>query len=1077
MITTDGNTATSNMAYAFSEVAAIYPITPSSDMGEKADAWAATGKKNLFGEKVDVIQMQSEAGAAGAIHGSLTGGAMATTFTAAQGLLLMIPNMYKIAGEMQPTVFHVSARSLAAQSLSIFGDHSDVMSTRSTGFALLSSGNVQEAQDMAAIAHLSTLRARIPFLHFFDGFRTSHSMQKITPLEYDTLREMLDMKYVEAFRADALRPDAPLAKVGAQNPDVYFQGRETVNNYYADCPGIVQGYMDLLFEKTGRKYELFQYIGDPKAEKILISMGSSVETIEETVNYLNKKGEKVGAIKVRLYRPFSVEAFMDKIPKTVKKIAVLDRTKEPGAIGEPLYQDVVTAFKGRNDVEIIGGRYGLSSKEFTPSMIKAVFDHLDGKAWHGFTVGITDDVSNLSIDVKEEIDAEQKGIIRCKFWGYGSDGTVSANKNSIKIIGNTTDQYVQGYFQYDSNKSGGWTVSHLRFGKEPIQSEYLLNKAEFIALHRPQYIGRFDLLEGITEGGTFLINSSQKPERIFSLFTEDMQKTIQEKKIKVYAIDAAKIAKSVGLGGRINSVMQTAFFKLSGVLPEKEAIELIKTYIEKQFKFKGQEIVEMNWNAIDAAVDAVVEVPVPKTAEKAAGIQDMVPPGSGDFAEKVMDPVLRLQGDRVPVSQMSLNGTVPTGTKKLEKRGRPGNTAKWATKFDFVPEFNADEPYFEYPGCCSGCGETPYILLTTQMFGDRMMIANATGCSSIYGGTFPSIPYTTDSKGRGPTWANSLFEDNAEYGFGMRLAVDANRKQLKTNIETYLSHNKGGKLAKALEKTLKLWNERENAAKDHMDETKKLIAAELKTVKGEDKPTLEKIAELQDYLVDKSVWIFGGDGWAYDIGFSGVDHVMASDKNVNLLVMDTEVYSNTGGQSSKATPRGAVAKFAADGKKMGKKNLGMMMMSYGNAYVASVNMGQDREQVAKAIVEAEKHDGPSLIIAYSPCIAHGYNLQQAKKQSEKAATSGYWPIYRFNPALREKGENPFIWESPEIDSDFDKYVEEEIRYRSLMRAQPEEAERLLKLAREDNQRRFEELKHMAGESKPEEKNETEEVHG
>lgn len=1059
-ITTDGNTAASNIAYAFSEIAAIYPITPSSDMGEKADAWSAAGRKNLFGESVDVIQMQSEAGAAGAIHGALSGGAMATTFTASQGLLLMIPNMFKIAGEMLSTVFHVSARSIAAQALSIFGDHSDVMATRGTGFALLSSGNVQEAQDLAAIAHLSTLKSGIPFLHFFDGFRTSHSIQKIEVLEYDDLKEMLDMKYVEAFRQGALKPDQPVCKVGAQNPDVYFQGRETVNNYYTACPGIVQEYMDLFHKKTGRKYELFQYVGHPEAEKIIISMGSGNETIEETVNYLNKTGEKVGALKVRLYRPFSAEAFLDKIPSSVKKIAVLDRTKEPGAPGEPLYLDVLSMFKGRADVSIIGGRYGLSSKEFTPSMVKAVYDHLDNDGWHGFTVGINDDVSHLSIPIKEEIDTEQQGIIRCKFWGYGSDGTVSANKNSIMIIGESTDQYVQGYFQYDSNKSGGYTVSHLRFGKEKIQSEYLLTKAEFIALHRPQYIGVYDLLEGITEGGTFLINSSQKPERIFEMFTEEMQNTIREKHIKVFAIDAAQIAKNVGLGGRINSVMQTAFFKLSGVLPEQEAIALIKKYIEKQFMRKGPEIVEMNWKAIDAAVDAVVEVPIPGRADKHADRQEMVPEGSGNFASHVMDPVLRLRGDQVPVSRMSLNGTIPTATMRLEKRGKPGNPAKWAAKLDFVPEFNQEEPYFEYPPSCSGCGEVPYIHLATQLFGDRMIIANATGCTSIYGGTFPATPYSKDSKGRGPAWANSLFEDNAEYGFGMRLAVDANRKQLKTNIEAYLKLNVSSKLSDAFLKTLELWDEVTNEAKAHAEEVKKLLSQEVIGASGERLPILKKITELQDYLVEKSIWIIGGDGWAYDIGFSGLDHVMASDKNVNLLVLDTEVYSNTGGQSSKATPRGAVAKFASDGKKLGKKNLGLMMTTYGNAYVASINMGMDREQSARAIVEAEKHNGPSLIIAYSPCIAHGYNMQLAKKQSEKASKTGYWPMYRFNPDLRKEGKEPFSWDSPAVDTPFKTYLEEEIRYRALMRANPQEAERLIALAEEDNARRFEDLRHL-----------------
>ncbi|MFY0652768.1 MAG: pyruvate:ferredoxin (flavodoxin) oxidoreductase [Cyclobacteriaceae bacterium] len=1062
-LTTDGNTVASNMAYAFSEVAAIYPITPSSDMGEKADAWAALGKKNLFGETVDVIQMQSEAGAAGAIHGALSGGALATTFTASQGLLLMIPNMFKIAGEMQPTVFHVSARSIAAQALSIFGDHSDVMATRSTGFAMLSSGNVQEAQDMAAIAHLATLKSKIPFLHFFDGFRTSHSIQKVEELSYDTLREMLDMQYVEAFRDDALRPEKPLCKVGAQNPDVYFQGRETVNKYYEACPWIVSDYMKLFEEKTGRKYELVEYVGAKDAELVLVSMGSSVETIEETVNYLNKQGRKVGALKVRLYRPFPTEDFISKIPDTVRKIAVLDRTKEPGAAGEPLYLDTLHALRDRKDINVIGGRYGLSSKEFTPSMVNAVYDHLEADGWHGFTVGINDDVTFKSVKVEKEIDTEQDGIVRCKFWGYGSDGTVSANKNAIKIIGESTEKFVQGYFQYDSNKSGGFTVSHLRFGDDKIKSEYLLNKVDFVALHRPQYIGRYDILGGITEGGTFLLNSSQKPENIFKLFTEEMQNTIRAKKLKVYAVDASKIAKSVGLGGRINTVMQTAFFKLSGVLPEDEAIALIKKYIEKQFMRKGREIVEMNWNAIDSASEAVVEVPIPdkKTEVKHADIQNVVPEGSGQFADRIMDPVLRLQGDVVPVSEMSLNGTIPTGTKKLEKRGRPGNPTKWIDKLPFVNGCNIADPYFEYPGSCSGCGETPYIHLATQLFGDRMMIANATGCSSIYGGTFPSTPYTTDAKGKGPAWANSLFEDNAEYGFGMRLAVDANRKQLKSNVDLLIAKGKTSKLGKALTKALDNWDDLSPEAKDYADDLKGILADEQKKAKGETKQLIAKIIELQDYFVDKSIWIFGGDGWAYDIGFGGVDHVMASNKNVNILVMDTEAYSNTGGQCSKATPRGAVAKFASDGKKLGKKNLGLMMTTYGKAYVACVNMGMDREQSAKAFVEAEKHNGPSIIIAYSPCEAHGYDMRLAKKQSEKATLSGYWPLYRFNPELREEGKDPFIWETAPKETDFKHYVEEEIRYRILMRANPKEAERLLELAKQDNEQRFTELQQLA----------------
>jgi pyruvate-ferredoxin/flavodoxin oxidoreductase len=1006
--------------------------------------------------------MQSEGGAAGAIHGALTGGAMATTFTASQGLMLMVPNMFKIAGELLPTVFHVSARSLAAQSLSIFGDHSDVMATRGTGFAMLCSDNVQEAQDMAVIAHLATLESKIPFLHFFDGFRTSHSIQKILPLSYEELRGMLNMKYVEEFRQLALRPEAPVCKVGAQNPDVYFQGRETVNKFYDACPDIVKKYMKLFAQKTGRSYKLFEYIGAPDAESVIVAMGSSIQTIQETINYLNKKGKKVGAVNVRLYRPFHVADFLAELPKSVKRIAVLDRTKEPGAIGDPLYLDVVASLASeRPGLRIIGGRYGLSSKEFTPSMVKAVYDHLDNNGWHGFTVGIHDDVTKKSIPVREEIDTEQPGIVRCKFWGYGSDGTVSANKNAIKIIGDSTDLFVQGYFQYDSNKSGGWTISHLRFGKQPIQSEYLLNKVDFVALHRPQYIGQYDILEGITEGGTFLINSSQKPENIFRLFTKDMQDTIRQKKIKVYAIDASKIAKSVGLGGRISSVMQTAFFKVSGVLPQEEAIALIKGHVEKQFARKGQEIVEMNWKAIDASAEAVIEVPIPDAAEKFAEIQQMVPANSGVFADTIVDPILRLKGDLIPVSAMPINGAIPTGTKRLEYKGVPGNPAIWIDKLPFVSEPNIAEPYMEYPPSCSGCGEVPYIHLVTQLYGDRMIIANATGCTSIYGGTFPLTPYTKDKNGKGPAWANSLFEDNAEYGLGMRLAVDANRRQLKTNAQQLAAQLPSGDLKAGLEKALQLFDETTNEAKANAESVKQLLAGARGAVSRDAEAVLAKVIELQDYFIDKSIWIFGGDGWAYDIGFGGVDHVMAGNRNVNLLVMDTEVYSNTGGQASKATPRGAVAKFASDGKKLSKKNLGVMMASYGNAYVASVNMGVDREKTALAFVEAEKHKGPSIIIAYSPCIAHGYDMRLTKKQSEKATKSGYWPMYRFNPDLRAQGQNPFTWDTPDTDTNFDTYIEEEVRYKMLNLAHPEEARRLQEQAVKDNEQRFKDVKHLS----------------
>ncbi|MFP4378630.1 MAG: 2-oxoacid:acceptor oxidoreductase family protein, partial [Spirochaetales bacterium] len=847
-----------------------------------------------------------------------------------------------------------------------------------------------------------------------------------------------------------------------QNPDVYFQGRETVNKFYEAAPAVVEKCMKTFAEKTGREYKLFEYVGDPKAEKLIIAMGSGVETIEETVGYLNKQGEKVGAIKVRLYRPWSSEHIKAVIPSSVKKIAVLDRTKEPGAPGEPLYLDVNAALQN-SGLTIIGGRFGLSSKEFTPAMVKAVYDHLDGACTHDFTVGINDDVTNKSIPVKEVIDTEQEGITRCKFWGYGSDGTVSANKNSIKIIGDDTDLYAQGYFQYDSNKSGGWTVSHLRFGKKPIHSEYLLTKAEFIALHRHQYIGQFDILDGITEGGTFLINIGMDPEKVFAKFTEDMQRTIREKKVKVYSIDASSIAKDVGLGGRINTVMQTAFFKLSGVIPADEAIAMIKNAVEKQFKSKGREIVEMNWRAIDAAVDAIKEVPIPTEDVGSAKVSPVVPEDADAWAKEIMDPVLRLKGDTVPVSKMPLNGAVPVGTKRLERRGKRGSIpVKWMAKSDLIKDLDVqfDTAYFEYPGSCQGCGEVGYIYMVTQLFGDRMMIANATGCSSIYGGTFPSTPYATDESGRGPTWANSLFEDNAEYGFGMRLAVDSNRAQLKGNVEALLEEGTSGELAKALRWSIDNWSSVDKQAKDNADAIRKLLPDALNGATGQTKKTIAKIIELEDYFIDKSVWCFGGDGWAYDIGYGGLDHVMAQDKNINVLVVDTEVYSNTGGQASKSTPRGAIAKFAASGKKLGKKNLGLMMTTYGTTFVASVNMGANRDQVLEAIVEAEKHDGPSIVIAYAPCIAHGYDLKLAGPQSKAAASSGYWPIYRYNPDRRTAGENPFVWESEEITSDFKEYTQAEIRYRALELAKPEEAIRLRELAIEDNKRRFDDLKKL-----------------
>jgi len=1148
--TIDGNTAASHVAYAFSEVAAIYPITPSSPMGELADSWAAAGQKNIFGEELDVIEMQSEAGAAGAIHGSLSGGALTTTFTASQGLLLMIPNMFKIAGEMLPTVFHVSARSLACQSLSIFGDHSDVMSTRGTGFGLMAAGSIQETQDLAIVSHLATLESKVPFLNFFDGFRTSHEIQKVEMVEYEDMKSLLDMKYVEDFRSRALNPNKPMIKVGAQNPDVYFQGRETSNKYYDAVPSIVKKCMKAVGKKIGREYHLFDYVGAKDAEKIIIIMGSGAETTDEAVEYLNKNGEKVGLIKVRLYRPFSVKDFVDAIPSSVKKIAVLDRTKEPGSIGEPLYMDVVTALKGK-DITVIGGRYGLSSKEFTPSMVKAVFDHLEADGFHGFTVGIEDDVTKKSIPVKEEIITEPEGTIRCKFWGLGADGTVGANKNSIKIIGDNTDMFAQAYFSYDSKKSGGITVSHLRFGKQKIKSPYLLTKSDFIALHNPSYIGKYDILDGIVDGGTFLLNSPFSSEEVFEKLTKDMQKTIIDKKIKFYNIDANKIAKEVGLKGRINTVMQAAFFKVSGVLPEKEALELIKKAIEKTFKKKGMDIVKMNWECVDKTSEALVEVKIPSDVKESAEVKELIPKSAGKFAKEIIETTMLLKGDDIPVSKMPLDGQIPTATTKLEKRGIATDVPKWIpekciqcgqcafvcphaairikqidpkdlegapdtfkvlksmTKNDKDLQFKVQvycedctgcgscvevcptkekslvmspiqterdageleneaffeklpydvldgapigsikgsqlkQPLFEFNGACAGCGETPYVKLVTQLFGDRMIIANATGCSSIYGGTFPTVPYCKDKNGKGPAWANSLFEDNAEYGFGMRLAINAARKQLKSNLEKI--KDKDESFAKALE----LFDSVEQEAKDNAVKVKEA----LDKMDSKDQ-VVAKIKELQDYLVDRSIWILGGDGWAYDIGYAGLDHVLAQGKNVNVLVVDTEVYSNTGGQSSKATPIGAIAKFAAAGKRTSKKNLPLMMMSYGNIYVASVNMGANKMQVLKAMIEAEKYDGPSIIIAYSPCIAHGINMTKVQEEEKKAVDAGYWPMFRFNP---ENKENPLTWETPDPKSSFLEFLEGERRYKSLETQDPEIAKKLFKLAEEDTKRRFEDIK-------------------
>jgi len=1162
----EGNTAATHVAYALSEVAAIYPITPSSTMGELADEWAAQGRKNIWGQVLDVVEMQSEGGASGAVHGCLTAGAMTTTFTASQGLMLMLPNMHKIAGEMLPTVFHVSARSLACQSLSIFGDHSDVMSARNTGFALLCACSVQEVMDLAAVAHLATLKSQVPFLHFFDGFRTSAEIQKVELIPYEILASLIEPQYIQDFRERALNPDKPMMKVGQQNPDVYFQGRETINKFYDVAPAIVQEYMDKVSAKVGRSYHLFDYIGAPDADKAIVLMGSGAETVEETINSLNGRGAKLGVIKVRLYRPFDAAALNAALPKSVKKVAVLDRTKEPGSLGEPLYLDLAVALSGR-PVKVIGGRYGLSSKEFTPDMVKAVYDHLDGKCTHGFTVGITDDVTGTSLSLGSPIDTERPGTVRCKFWGYGSDGTVGANKNSIKIIGDNTDLFVQGYFQYDSKKSGGVTISHLRFGKEKIQSQYLLNTVDFVALHKPSYIGRYDILGGIREGGIFLLNSNWKAEEVFDNLTPDMQKTIIDQKIKVYTIDALKIAEACGLGNRINSIMQACFFKISGVLPEAEAIGLIKAAIKKSFIRKGMEVVQKNWDSVDAASAALQPVPVPAKISKSAPVPKLVPDDADEFTRSVIKPIMHFQGDTIPVSKMPYDGRVPTGTARLERRGIAPEVPAWLPEhciqcnqcvlvcphatirpkqvlpadlkaapksfvtikssskndrdlqyrlqvyvedcvgcencvevcpskvkalkmvpieearaagevenekfFETLTYDNLDghktdtlrgsqllQPLFEFHGACAGCGETPYVKLASQLFGDRMLIANATGCSSIYGGTFPTVPYAKNSKGQGPAWANSLFEDNAEYGFGFRLAVDANRKLLLANIDQALAAGATPDLMDALKKMKGVWTETGEAARAAAQAVRRALPAAL-AKSGAAKPVLEKLSQLQDFLIDRSVWCIGGDGWAYDIGYGGLDHVLAMNRNVNLLVLDTEVYSNTGGQASKATPTGSVAKFAASGKKTTKKDLGKMAMSYGYVYVASVAMGANMNQCLKAFVEAEAYPGPSLIIAYSPCINHGIDMAKSQAEEKLAVDTGYWTLYRFNPLLAKNGKNPFQLDSKEPTLAYDVFLKNEIRYRTLTQQFPEIAKTLFAQAAEEARARYTSYKKLA----------------
>ncbi|OQA85778.1 MAG: Pyruvate-flavodoxin oxidoreductase [Lentisphaerae bacterium ADurb.Bin242] len=1163
-ITVDGNYAAAHVAYALSEVAAIYPITPSSTMGEWVDEWASQHKKNIWGKEVSVVEMQSEAGAAGAVHGALAAGSMTSTYTASQGLLLMIPNMYKIAGELLPCVFHVTARSLACQSLAIFGDHSDVMACRNTGFAMTAAASVQEEMDMALVAHLATLKSKVPFLSFFDGFRTSHELHKIDEISYEDIARLVEPRYIAEFRERALRPEKPVCKVGAQNPDVYFQGRETVNKFYEAVPAIVQEYMDKVAAVTGRPMHLFDYVGAPDATDIIISMGSSCETIEETIEFLNaKRGTKYGLIKVRLYRPFSVEALKALVPATAKRIAVLDRTKEPGAIGEPLYLDVKVALQDLN-LSIIGGRYGLSSKEFTPSMVLAVYKHLAKGGFHGFTVGIEDDVTKLSLPIDEEITTEPEGTTNCMFWGLGGDGTVGANKSSIKIIAENTDKYAQAYFSYDSKKSYGVTVSHLRFGDKPIKSTYLITSPDFVSCSSFAYVGRYDLLKGIKEGGSFLLNSHYSNDEVFSKLTRDMQQTIIDKKIKFYNINAEGIIKSQpGLRGKgANTVMMVAYFKISNIVPWEKAYEGMRTMTVKTFKKKGDDIVNMNLALIDAAADACKEVAVPASLE---GVPFYTPPklipeDAIPFAKNVIEPLMHQMGDTVPVSAMSVDGTLPTGTACLEKRGiaprvshwnvenciqcnicslvcphaairakliAPENLANapagfktkeaipkdghqfrvqvyiedctgcgvcldqcptkpekraltWSTLeeeraagqnanekfFESLPDNVIGKnsptsvkgamlrrPLFEFSGACAGCGETPYVKLMSQLFGENIIIANATGCSSIYGGTFPTIPYAKSKNGRGPAWANSLFEDNAEFGFGMRMAVDANRDLLKDCVEKVLAcPDTDEKLKGALNTALSFWdNSKTPEAAAAQDAVKAILPEYIANASAECKPTLEKIRELQDYFCDKSVWIVGGDGWANDIGYGGIDHVVAQGKNVNILVLDTEVYSNTGGQASKSTPTAAVAKFAMGGKKTYKKNMGFMCMSYGYVYVASVALGADRNQVLKAFQEAEAYNGPSIIFAYSPCIAHGIDMSKTQTEQKRAVEAGYWPLYRYNPAA----EKPFSWDAKEPTGNFQEFIRSEGRYSSLLKTNPAAAEELYAQAEKDAAKRME----------------------
>lgn len=1178
-ITCDGNFAAAHVSYMYSEIAAIYPITPSSDMGENADQMAAAGRKNLFGQVLEISEMQSEAGAAGAVHGSLQAGALTTTFTASQGLLLMIPIMHKLAGELIPTVFHVSARSLACSALSIFGDHSDVMGVRNTGFALMAAGSVQEVMDLATISHNATLEARVPFLNFFDGFRTSHEIQKVELVSEEDMGTLLDHDLVKAYKERAMNPYKPTLRGTAENPDIYFQGREGSNQYYLDCPDIVEKWMDKFAKQCGRQYKPFDYFGDPEAERVIIAMGSSIQTIKETVKELNKNGEKVGLLVVRLYRPFSAKHFLATLPKSVKKIAVLDRTKEPGSIGEPLLVDIRSVVSearmglhdaGFKDLDpiIVGGRYGLSSKEFTPAMVKAVYDNLsDNIPRNGFTVGINDDVTNTSLEVKEKLTVLPKDVIQCKFYGLGSDGTVGANKNSIKIIGDNTELYAQGYFVYDSKKSGGITISHLRFGKSMIDAPYQILDPDFVAVHNEAYLGRYDVLAGIKEGGTFLLNSELDTDTLFANIPVSVQQTIIDRKIKFYAINGFKVAGEIGLGTRINMVMQSAFFILSKVLEKGEAIKLSKDYIQKLYGKKGEKIVEMNWKAVDSAEPNLVEIKVPD-----APVDNDIKPfslsgdGMTEFVKDVIEPVMMDMGNNIPVSKIPADGIFPAATSKFEKRktaimapvwmpesctqcnqcaiacphavirpryveekdlaGAPegfqavepkGKAARAAGLkytlqcspmdcqgcyvcyevcpakpkalemksmkeivdkehekflfFDRLPKGNLGGEkrgtvkgsqflpnLLEYHGACQGCGEVPYVKIMAQLFGERAYIANATGCSSIYGGTAPTSPYGVNADGNGPVWCNSLFEDNAEFGYGMAIANKQMRAKVFETLDALVADGEiSGDLIAAI-------NELKEAADDFIESKEKANKVkELLEQSAVDNDKMKLVKENSKFLAKLSHWIVGGDGWAYDIGYGGLDHVIASGENVNILVLDTEVYSNTGGQASKSTPIGSVAKFAAAGMRRPKKDLGLIAMGYGDVYVASVNLGANKNHMLKSFVEAEAYPGTSIIMAYSPCIAHGIQLRNMMDRGKKAMDSNYWPVYSFNPALRAEGKNPLNLRNKDASVDYKEFIKAEGRYKALglVLKDAEQTEAIFDQAAEDSKRRMDHLRRLS----------------